>query len=116
MATLTAGASASTALPVRDYSSPKPQADTAVPAQAGNVNLALDQGHILLGSVNRGLSIHRPGNVWEELKCCGCSNVLTPEQGALGLPQLFLRRTGNKLHWYAGTSESVSLWGCKNET
>lgn len=68
-ATLTAGASASAALPVRDYSSPKPQADTAVPAQAGNVDLALDQGHILLGSVNRGLSIHRPGNAQLHGKC-----------------------------------------------
>lgn len=61
-AVLRAGASASISLPVRDYSSSKPQADTAVPAEAGNVDLAPDQGHILLGSVNRGSSTHRPGN------------------------------------------------------
>ena len=61
-AMLTAGASASITPPVRDYSSSKPQADTAVPAEASNVDLAPDQGHILLGSVNRGLFTHRPGN------------------------------------------------------
>lgn len=33
-----------------------------VPAEACNVDLAPDQGHILLGSVNKGLSTHRPGN------------------------------------------------------
>lgn len=59
---LTARASASNTLPVRDYSSSKPQADTTVPAEAGNVDLALDQGHLLQGSANRGLSTHSPGN------------------------------------------------------
>lgn len=61
-ATLTAAVSASIAPVVRDYSSSKPQADTMVPAEAGNVDVAPDQEHLLLGSVNRGLSTHRPGN------------------------------------------------------
>lgn len=61
-AMLTAGVSASITPAVRDYSSSKPQADTMVPAEAGNVDVAPDQEHILLGSVNRGLSTHRPGN------------------------------------------------------